>query len=112
VLLITDLNSRIPVIMERSGAHAILVGTNGPRPRLLYWPEASPPQEGEAIVTSAVANAFPADLPVGTVDYNSEHVPDVVPAASLDRLEMVRLFDYKLTAPTRASTGRRSPDPP
>ena len=34
VLLITDLNSRIPVILENSRAHAILVGTNGPRPRL------------------------------------------------------------------------------
>lgn len=112
VLLITDLNSRIPVIMERSGAHAILVGTNGPRPRLLYWPEASPPQEGEAIVTSAVANAFPADLPVGTVYYNSDHAPEVVPAATLDRLEMVRLFDYNLPGPTRAPAGRRSPDPP
>jgi rod shape-determining protein MreC len=112
VLLLTDLNSRIPVIMERSGAHAILVGTNGPRPRLLYWPEASPPQEGEAIVTSTVANAFPADLPVGTVYYNSDHVPEVVPAASLDRLEMLRLFDYNLTGSTRAPTGRRSPDPP
>ena len=29
VLLITDLNSRIPVILETSRAHAILVGTNG-----------------------------------------------------------------------------------
>lgn len=112
VLLITDLNSRIPVIMEHSGAHAILVGTNGPRPRLLYWPEASPPQDGEAIVTSAVANAFPADLPVGTVHYNSDHVPEVLPAASLEQLEMVRLFDYNLTGPTRAPIGPRSPDPP
>ena len=43
VLLITDLNSRIPVILETSRAHAILVGTNGPRPRLLYWPEGSTP---------------------------------------------------------------------
>jgi rod shape-determining protein MreC len=112
VLLITDLNSRIPVIMEHSGAHAILVGTNGPRPRLLYWPEGSPPQEGEAIVTSPVANAFPADLPVGTVYYDSDHVPEVVPAASLDQLEMVRLFDYNLTRPTRTPISAASPDPP
>ena len=35
VLLITDLNSRIPVILENSRAHAILIGTNGPRPRLM-----------------------------------------------------------------------------
>ena len=97
VLLITDLNSRIPVILETSRAHAILVGTNGPRPRLMYWPEGSPPQEGERIVTSAEANAFPANLPVGAVHYSGAHVPEVEPAALLDRLELVRIFDYGLS---------------
>jgi rod shape-determining protein MreC len=112
VLLITDLNSRIPVILEHSHAHAFLVGTNGPRPRLLYWPEGSAPHEGEQIVTSAEAGAFPADLPVGTVHYTSSNIPEVVPTAMLDRLEMVRIFDYGLTgvddpeAVARAMQGR------
>jgi len=96
VLLITDMNSRIPVILENSHAHAILVGTNGPYPRLIYWPEGTPPQEGERIVTSAEANVFPANLPVGTVRHTASGVPEVVPAAHLNRLEMVRLFDYGL----------------
>jgi rod shape-determining protein MreC len=96
VLLITDLNSRIPVVLEGSGAHAILVGNNGPRPRLLYWPEGSAPQEGEHVVTGAETNTFPANLPVGTVHYTSAHVPEVEPAALLDRLEIVRIFDYDL----------------
>ena len=97
VLLITDLNSRIPVVLESSRAHAILVGTNGARPRLMYWPEGSRPQEGERVVTSAEANTFPANLPVGTVHYTNAGVPEVVPAAQLDRLEIVRIFDYGLT---------------
>ncbi len=96
VLLITDINSRIPVILENSRARAILVGTNGPRPRLMYWPEGTLPAEGERIVTSAEAAAFPAGLPVGTVHYSASHVPEVLPAARLDRLEVVRLFDYGL----------------
>ena len=98
VLLITDLNSRIPVTLEGSRARAMLVGTNGPRPRLLYWPEGTPPAEGERVVTSAEANAFPAGLPVGTVRYTANHVPEVVPAARLDQLEIGRLFDYGLHA--------------
>ncbi len=65
VLLITDMNSRIPVTLENSRARAILVGTNGPRPRLMYWPEGVMPAEGERVVTSAEAGAFPAGLPVG-----------------------------------------------
>ena len=94
VLLLTDLNSRIPVILETSRGHAILTGTNGPRPRMLYWAEGSPPQEGERVVTSAEAGAFPANLPVGIVHVSSAKVPEVVPAALLDRLEIVRIFDY------------------
>jgi rod shape-determining protein MreC len=109
VLLITDLNSRIPVLLESSRAHAILVGTNGIRPRLLYWPEGVVPQEGERIVTSAEANAFPANLPIGTVHYTSSGAPEVEPAAMLQKLEVVRIFDYGLTgvtAPERPTPGR------
>lgn len=96
VLLITDMNSRIPVMLESSRARAILVGANGPLPHLEYWPEGTPPIDGERVVTSAEANVFPANLPVGTVHYNAHRVPEVIPAARLDRLEIVRLFDYGL----------------
>jgi rod shape-determining protein MreC len=109
VLLMTDLNSRIPVILETSRAHAILAGNNGPRPRLLFWPEGIVPQEGERIVTSAEANAFPANLPVGTVHYTNGGAPEVEPAAMLQKLELVRIFDYGLTGvtpPERPTPGR------
>jgi rod shape-determining protein MreC len=99
VLLITDMNSRIPVTLETSRARAMLVGTNSTRPRLMYWPEGIQPAEGERIVTSAEAGAFPAGLPVGTVHYTANNVPEVEPAARLDRLEVVRLFDYGLRGP-------------
>jgi rod shape-determining protein MreC len=97
VLLITDINSRIPVTLETSRARAMLVGTNGLRPRLMFWPEGSMPAEGERVVTSAEANAFPAGLPIGVVHYTSSNVPEVEPFARLDRLEIVRIFDYGLT---------------
>ncbi len=97
VLLITDINSRIPVTLEASRARAILVGTNNARPRLVFWPEGSMPAEGERVVTSAEANAFPSGLPVGVVHYTASNVPEVEPFARLDRLELVRVFDYGLT---------------
>jgi rod shape-determining protein MreC len=74
----------------------MLIGTNGPRPRLMHWPEGMMPAEGERIVTSTEANAFPAGLPVGTVHYTASNVPEVETAARLDRLEIIRLFDYGL----------------
>jgi rod shape-determining protein MreC len=106
VLLLTDMNSRIPVTLEKSRARAMLVGSNGPRPRLMYWPEGTLPVEGERIVTSAEANAFPAGLPVGVVRYSPSNVAEVEPMARLDRLEVVRLFDYGLrgvAAPEQAN---------
>ena len=97
VLLITDINSRIPVTLESSRARAMLVGTNNARPRLMFWPEGSMPVEGERVVTSAEANAFPSGLPIGVVHYTASNVPEVEPFARLDRLEVVRIFDYGLT---------------
>jgi rod shape-determining protein MreC len=96
VLLATDMNSRIPVLLEGSRARAMLVGTNNPAPRLLHWPEGMMPAEGERVVTSAEANAFPAGLPVGVVRYAANGVPEVEMFARLDRLEVVRLYDYGL----------------
>jgi rod shape-determining protein MreC len=96
VLLITDMNSRVPVILESSRSHAILAGTNGPWPRLQYWSEGTVPKDGERVVTSAEANAFPANLPVGTVRYNANGVPEIEPDAQLRALDIVRVFDYGL----------------
>lgn len=96
VLLLTDMNSRIPVVLETSRGRAILVGTNGPRPRLMHWPEGVAPVEGERVVTSAEAQAFPAGLPVGVVHYGAGNVPEVDTAARLDRLDVVRIFNYGL----------------
>jgi rod shape-determining protein MreC len=91
VLLITDINSRIPVVLETSGGHAIMEGTNGAFPVLRYWPEGEAPREGERVMTSAAAGAFPTGLPLGTVHYNADHVAQIYPEADLS---MLRLFDY------------------
>jgi rod shape-determining protein MreC len=109
VLLVTDMNSRIPVMLEGSRAPAILVGGNSPYPRLMYLPEGTKPAEGERVITSAVAQAFPAGLLVGTVHYSDSGVPEVDPAAHLERLEIVRIFDYGLSgiAPPEAP-GRKA----
>jgi rod shape-determining protein MreC len=76
----------------------------------MYWQEGVQPAEGERVVTSAEANAFPAGLPVGVVHYSANNVPEVEPAARLDRLDVVRLFDYGLRGvePPEASMARAS----
>ncbi len=96
VLLITDMNSRIPILLEKSRARAILAGANAPNPKLLYLQDGAHPQEGERVVTSAEAGAFPAGLLIGTVHYGAADRLEVTPAADLGRLEVVRIFDYGL----------------
>jgi rod shape-determining protein MreC len=97
VLLVTDINSRIPVVVERTRATAILTGTNGPKPRLAHWLDGTaPPQPGDRIVTGAQANAFPPGLPVGVVVAGRSGL-EVEPFADLDRLEIVRVFDFGLS---------------
>lgn len=96
VVLATDINSRIPVVLEGSRARAMMVGTNGARPRLQYWPAGSQPQDGDRVVTSAEANAFPAGLPVGVVRWTASGAAEIELFARLDRLDVLRLFDYGL----------------
>lgn len=94
VLLITDLNSRIPVALGANGAPALMAGTNGPNPALLYWAPGQPPAEGAMVLTSAEGGAFAPGLPVGVVHYDALNNPVVLPLANLDSLRLLRLFSY------------------
>ena len=94
VLLITDLNSRVPVTLGPDGSPALMTGTNGPDPALLYWAPGHPPAEGAMVVTSSQGGAFPPGLPVGVVHYNAMNEPVVLPLAGLGALRLLRLFSY------------------
>lgn len=65
VLLLTDLNSRIPVMADRSNARAILVGDNTPYPRLEYVGRQPDIEPGDRIVSSGDDGILPRGLPVG-----------------------------------------------
>lgn len=96
VLLATDINSRIPVVIEGSRARAMMVGGNTARPRLQHWPEGVQPRDGERVVTSAEAGAFPSGLPVGVVRRTEGGAVEVEMFAQLERLDVLRLFDFGL----------------
>ena len=98
VLLITDSASRIPVELGSVRATAIMVGNNGRWPTLMYLPDGVHPSDGERVLTSSEANAFPAGLPVGIVHRQPNGSFAVIPSASFDALTVLRLFDYNLQA--------------
>lgn len=65
VLLLTDLNSRIPVMADRSNARAVLVGDNSEYPRLDFLTRNADLEDGDRIVTSGDDGIMPRGLPVG-----------------------------------------------
>jgi rod shape-determining protein MreC len=93
VLLITDLNSRIPVILEGTRAHAILAGDNSPEPYLMYLPKAATVNIGDRLVTAGHDGVFPTGLAIGRVESVDHGEVRVSPIADLDRLEYVELVD-------------------
>jgi rod shape-determining protein MreC len=98
VLLLTDLNSRIPVMVEATRERAMLAGDNSPQPRLLYLPSTAHPSAGERIVTSGDGGSFPPGLPVGIVAEGDGPLR-VVPFVDFNRLEFVRVIDFKVEGP-------------
>lgn len=96
ILLLTDLNSRIPVITQDTRTRAVLAGNNSPRPVLDHLPPGVAVSPGERIVTSGNGGAFPPGLPVGIVASVSDGGVAVQPLVDADRLEYVRVVDYGL----------------
>ena len=96
VLLITDLNSRIPVSIIETGDRAILAGDNSTQPTLLFMPRDSAVADGAHIVTSGHGGIFPPNLPVGILHPSAHGTYQVTPTADLGRVTYVRLVDFEL----------------
>ena len=67
VLLLTDVASRTPVMIDRTNARAILTGDGGPNPRMEYLRGQNPVRSGDLVLTSGDGGVFPRGLPVGVV---------------------------------------------
>jgi rod shape-determining protein MreC len=112
VLLLTDLNSRIPVALDGSRERAVLAGDNSEQPRLLYLPARSPVKVGDRLVTSGNGGIFPPGLPVGVVAEIADGVVRVEPYAELSRLDFLRIVNYGLPGVLPQPVVPRLPKPP
>jgi len=72
VLLVTDLNSKIPVLVEPSGHHAILSGHGTNEPTLEYLPKNHTVQSGNKVYTSGKEGIFSPGIPIGEVRMSNE----------------------------------------
>jgi len=74
VLLVTDLNSKIPVLIEPSGYHAILSGRGTKEPTLEYLPKNHIVQSGNKVYTSGKEGIFAPGIPIGEVKTSTEKI--------------------------------------
>jgi rod shape-determining protein MreC len=103
ILLVTDLNSRIPVMLEQSRTRAILAGDNTELPRLEYLPSSAQVSPGDRIITSGHGGGVPAGIPVGVIASMTDGVVRVQPFVPFDRLEVVSIARHGLTKPSGPS---------
>jgi rod shape-determining protein MreC len=102
VLLLTDLNSRVPVLIGANGVRAIMAGDNGSRPRLTYLAQDTPIAVGDDVATSGTGGLFPRGLRIGKV-VGDPVQPRVELRARLDTLEYVSVLFFD--DPSRALLG-------
>lgn len=67
IMMLTDTESRTPVMIARTNARAILTGDGGPTPKLAYLRSHDPLVEGDRVTTSGDGGVYPRGLPVGVV---------------------------------------------
>lgn len=101
VLLLTDLNSRVPVVVEPAQYKAILAGDNTEWPTLEYLATQSAVSAGDRVVTSGDGGLIPAGIPVGLVIQTSDGDLRVQTFSDRGRLDFVRVLQYEFPSQVR-----------
>ncbi|HWD49545.1 MAG TPA: rod shape-determining protein MreC [Rhizomicrobium sp.] len=96
VLLLTDLNSRIPVMIQPGHIQAIMAGDNTSTPTLDTLAQRAAPKPGDQIVTSGDGGLIPPGLPVGVVISDGSGGLRVALLADSASSEDVRVVDFKI----------------
>ncbi len=92
VILISDISSSIPVMVEHTRQRAMLSGDNSQMLKLKHLPDNAQIQVGARLVTSGANNTLPVGVPVGIVVAIKGDVIEVQPMQDLNRLELVRII--------------------
>ena len=109
ILLIADLNSRIPVLVGSDRTRAILAGNNSDHPKLIHLTSGETVSAGDRIITSGHGGAFPPGLPVGQVASVNDGGINVLPFVQRSRLDIVRLLDFGLAGILQAPNPGANP---
>ena len=97
ILLLTDLTSRIPVMVGPRRFLALAVGTDKDSLTLTALPDEVVYRVGDEVLTSGHGGVFPAGLRVGVITNIQEDNITVKPTFLKEKLETIQLIDFGLT---------------
>ena len=92
VLMISDINARIPVMLASSSWPGLTIGRNGEYLELAFLPAEARPEVGELVLTSGHGGILPAGLAVGRVDRVDSDDIRVRPAVEFRNLGYVSVL--------------------
>ena len=92
ILMISDINSRIPVMLASSSWPGLTIGQNGDFLELAFLPAEARPVIGELVLTSGHGGILPAGLAVGRVDLVDGDFIRVRPAVEFRNLGYVSIL--------------------
>ncbi|MDX1780777.1 MAG: rod shape-determining protein MreC [Thalassovita sp.] len=92
VILLTDTSSRIPVVIQPSGQHAMIMGDNTAAPPITFLEDPDQVRPGDRVVSSGDGGVFPSGLLVGQVAQDPGGRMRVRLAADYERLEFLRVL--------------------
>lgn len=92
VILLTDINSRVPAIVKPSDQRALLTGDNTNAPKLEFVENLEDLHPGDRVFTSGDGGILPADILIGTVALAPDGRMRVRLAADYKRLEFIRVL--------------------
>lgn len=92
VILLTDSNSRVPVMVQPTGQRALLSGDNTPLPVLDFVESPDALRPGDRVISASDGGVFPPGLLVGEVVMATDGRLRVQLAADYGRLDFLRVL--------------------
>lgn len=96
ILLVNDVTSRIPVLIESTRSQGIAAGNNMSTLHLIYVQDQTNIKVGHRVVTSGRGGVFPPGLLIGTISSIDTDKISLQSHVDWDRLEFVQVIDFNI----------------
>ena len=94
VLLATDINSHIPIIISGANSKGILAGNNGNAMKILYLDNSAKINVGDMVFTSGDGDSMPPGLLIGIISKFNKGDAEVKMAENIKNLDLISVINY------------------